>query len=486
MLVWIAVIPILLLAASAWRRAQYRDLIRIEDHTRDVQGAIQDLLISLSDAETGRRGFIATGDPKYLESVQEAAVKSPEIVHRLADLTRDNPVQQRNVQELERLVTDRLELLKATSQRGGQDAAVEEEKRNGLAVSTRLGKVMGEMRADESHLLDLRKRATAAADFEAYALLIAGSIATILLLVWVYRIVSHYAAGRDQAESEVRRANQQLQDKIGQLDQLNHELEIRVKERTASLERSNRDLQQFAFVASHDLQEPLRMVVSYLGLLAKTFQDKIDPEAARYMQFAVDGATRMQTLIRDLLAYAQSGAQEPMLTHTRLNEVLSQARYSLLESIRETEAEITAGPLPDVEVDPLKMSLVFQNLISNAIKFRQPGGKPRIHIDVLKDAGEWRVSVRDHGIGFDPKYAEKIFGAFQRLHGKSEYPGTGIGLAICKRIIEGHGGRIWADAHPGDGATFYFTLPALDESFPAGDAALGAAALSSGKQQGLE
>jgi signal transduction histidine kinase len=485
-LVWIATIPILLLGASGWRRAHYRELIRMVDHTREVQGTIQDLLVSLNDAETGRRGFIATGDSNYLAVVDGAAAKSPAIVHRLSDLTRDNPAQQGNAQELARLVGDRLELLRQTAQPGGQDVAVQEEKRNGLAVSTRLGQVMAEMTAEESRLLDRRKQATAAADVEADALLIAGAIATILLLLWAYRIVRQYAAGRDRAESEVRQANRQLQDKIEQMDRLNHELEDRVQERTASLERSNRDLQQFAFVASHDLQEPLRMVVSYLGLLGKACQNKLDADAEKYMQFAADGAARMQTLIRDLLAYAQAGSQAPVLTPTRLNEVVSQARYSLLESIRETGAEITIGPLPDVEVDPLKLSLVFQNLLSNAIKFRRPEEKPRIHIEVRKGAGEWLVSVRDQGIGFDTRYAEKIFGAFQRLHGKSEYPGTGIGLAICKRIIEGHGGRIWAEAHPGEGATFHFTLPALDDSLPADAATLGAAASSSGKHRGTE
>jgi signal transduction histidine kinase len=456
------------------------------EHTRDVQVGIQDLLISLTDAETGRRGFIATGDANYLALVDQAAAESSRIVHRLSDLTQDNPVQQRNMQALARLVSDRVDLLKQTAHAGGQDAALQEEKRTGLTVSLQLGKAMAAMTAEENGLLDQRKRATAAADMEADALLIAGAIATILLLIWAYRIVRLYAAGRDRAEAEVRQANHQLQEKIAQLDRLNHELEDRVKERTESLERSNRDLQQFAFVASHDLQEPLRMVVSYLGLLEKACRDKLDAETQKYMHFAVDGASRMQTLIRDLLAYAQSGSQTPVLTQTRLQDVVGQARYSLLESIRETGAEITMGPLPDVEVDPLKMSLVFQNLLSNAIKFRQPGQKPQVHIDVRREAGEWHVSVRDNGIGFDEKYADRIFGAFQRLHGKSEYPGTGIGLAICKRIIEGHGGRIWAEAHPGAGAAFHFTLPALDDSSPAEDAAWSAAAISSGKQRGTE
>ena len=321
-------------------------------------------------------------------------------------------------------------------------------------------------------------------DWEASAFLIASSIATILLLLWAYRIIRQYAAQRDRAELEVHQANNELQVKIEQLDQLNQELEERVKERTAGLERSNQDLQQFAFVASHDLQEPLRMVSSYLGLLSKSCQGKLDAEAEKYIGFAVDGAARMQALIRDLLAYAQVSTQAPVLTRTRLADVVSQARYALLASVRETGAEIATEPLPEVEVDPLKMSLVFQNLLSNAIKFRQPGGKPCIQIEARKEDGEWRISVRDRGIGFDPKYAKKIFGAFQRLHGKAEYPGTGIGLAICSRIIDGHGGRIWAEAHPGAGATFHFTLPELSDSVPAEDDSAGTAATPRGQRSG--
>lgn len=210
------------------------------------------------------------------------------------------------------------------------------------------------------------------------------------------------------------------------------------------------------------------MVLSYLELLKRACHGTLEPEAEKYMSFAADGAARMQVLIKDLLAYAQVGSQAPVLARTQLNELVSQARYSLLVSIRETGAEITAGPLPDLEVDPVKMSLVFQNLLSNAIKFRQPGQKPCIHIEARKEAGEWKVSVRDSGIGFDPKFSDKIFGAFQRLHAKSQYPGTGIGLAICKRIVEGHGGRIWAEAHPGAGAVFHFTLPDLVDSEAAG------------------
>jgi len=232
------------------------------------------------------------------------------------------------------------------------------------------------------------------------------------------------------------------------------------------------------------LQEPLRMVSSYLGLLSKVCQGKLDAEAEKYIAFAVEGATRMQALIRDLLAYAQASTQTPVLVRTRLNEVVSQARHALLTSIRESGAEIVVGPLPEVEVDPLKLSLVFQNVFSNAIKFRQPGGQPNIRIEAQQEGCEWRISVRDSGIGFDPKYAKKIFGAFQRLHGKDAYPGTGIGLAICSRIIEIHGGRIWAEAGPGTGAAFHFTLPALAGSLTSAEDSANTAAFSTGGGRG--
>ena len=184
------------------------------------------------------------------------------------------------------------------------------------------------------------------------------------------------------------------------------------------------------------------------------------------MGFAADGAKRMQALISDLLAYTRSDTQNLTLVRTPLETVVNQACYNLNESIRETEAEISVAPLPQVDVDVLKMGLVFQNLISNALKFRKPGEKPHIHIAAEEGVGEWRISVRDEGIGFAPKYAEKIFVVFQRLHGTRQYPGTGIGLAICKRIIDGHGGRIWADSSPGAGATFLFTLPVRASTHP--------------------
>ena len=440
------------------------------DHTREVQSTISDLMTDLSNAETARRGFSITGDSTYLATVDAAALDAAGLVKRLGSLTRDNPVEQRPAGEFENLFGQRMDLLERTAQlsrTGGADAVRAVERETGLSISAQLRDAAGKMIAEEDRLLKIRRQATDKADWEETALFVAGGIATILLLLWAYRIVQQYSRERDAAESLVIQANQKLEGQIAQVDRLNQELENRVRARTEDLERSNRDLQQFAYVASHDLQEPLRMVVSYVGLLQKLRQGRLEEEEAKYMAFAVDGAKRMQALIGDLLTYARADSQSSTPNLAPLNGVVGQARYSLLESIRETQAEIIVGPLPDLEVDGVKLGLVFQNLISNAIKFCKSGEKPRIYIQAQQDGGEWTVTVRDEGIGFAPKYAEKIFDVFQRLHGVRQYPGTGIGLAICKRIVEGYGGRIWAESAPDAGATFFFTLPAEEGPRPA-------------------
>ncbi len=225
------------------------------------------------------------------------------------------------------------------------------------------------------------------------------------------------------------------------------------------LARSNTDLQQFAYVASHDLQEPLRMIASYTQLLARRYKGKLDPEADDFIGYAVDGANRMQRLIQDLLAYARVDTQAQVFAPTSLEAVVGHALDNVRAAVEESRAVVTHDPLPTVMADERQLLQLFQNLLSNALKFRgdQP---PRVHVSAERHDHEWRFAVRDNGIGIDPQYADKIFVIFQRLHNIGEYPGTGIGLAICKKIVERHGGRIWLESQPGQGATFYFTLPA--------------------------
>ncbi len=234
-----------------------------------------------------------------------------------------------------------------------------------------------------------------------------------------------------------------------------------LKHASAELARSNTELQQFAYVASHDLSEPLRMIVSYLDLLVARHRAGLNAEAQEFIGYAVDGAQRMQKLIDDLLAYARVDNRGRELKPVDLDAVLAEAQRNLKLRITESGAEIEHGPLPKVMGDASQLAQVFQNILSNAIKFR---GKepPRIRIGAEAVGGEWKLSIQDNGIGIDPKHFERLFVIFQRLHTRHEYPGTGIGLAICKKIIERHGGRIWVESKPGQGTAFFFTLGAAD------------------------
>jgi signal transduction histidine kinase len=241
------------------------------------------------------------------------------------------------------------------------------------------------------------------------------------------------------------------------------ELARKVKE----LARSNKELEQFAYVASHDLQEPLRMVAAYTQLLAERYQGKLDEQADKYIRYAVDGATRMQTLIQDLLAFSRAGREGMDVQDTDCNQVVKQAILNLEARIHEARAEIQLQPLPRLAANAGQLRQVFQNLIGNALKFR---GKdpPRVRIDARQKRGEWEFSVADNGIGIPADQRDNLFVIFQRLHTREEYPGNGIGLSICKRIVERHGGRIWVESKEGEGATFKFTLSAGLQACPKG------------------
>jgi PAS domain S-box-containing protein len=224
------------------------------------------------------------------------------------------------------------------------------------------------------------------------------------------------------------------------------------------LARSNRDLEQFAYVASHDLQEPLRMISSYVQLLAERYHAQLDDRADRYIAYAVDGANRMKLLINDLLAYSRVGTHGKPLVLTDSQAVLQEVLADLQVAIEEQQATVTHDALPPVLADEVQLGQLFRNLIGNALKFRGEA-PPRIHVGIQRENAAWRFCVADNGIGLEPKYAERIFVIFRRLHGPDEYPGTGMGLAICKKIVERHGGRIWVESQLDQGATFYFTLP---------------------------
>jgi len=229
--------------------------------------------------------------------------------------------------------------------------------------------------------------------------------------------------------------------------------------RSVELKRSNDDLQQFAYIAAHDLQEPLRMVASYTQLLSRRYKGKLDSDADEFIGYAVDGAHRMQLLIGDLLAYCRVGTTGKELRETSSEAALEQALLNLQGAIQESSGVVTHDPLPIVIADGAQLVQLFQNVVGNAIKYRS-AELPRVHVSAKKNGGkEWIFSMRDNGLGIDPQYFEKIFAMFQRLHGREEFSGTGIGLTVCKKIAERHGGRMWVESEPGKGSTFYFALP---------------------------
>ena len=233
-----------------------------------------------------------------------------------------------------------------------------------------------------------------------------------------------------------------------------------LERRSEELERSNRDLEQFAYIVSHDLQEPLRMVSSYTTLLAEDLGDSLDDTARRHLEFAHDGAVRMQQLVRDLLRYSRvSRGADTGRQRVDCDQLVETAKMDLHEAIASAGATVTHDPLPTVTGMPTELRRLFTNLVGNAVKFR--GDEPvHVHVGAARAGSMWRFSVADNGIGLDPAQTERIFEVFKRLHPRGRYPGTGIGLAICRKVVEHHGGRIWVESQPGSGATFWFTLPA--------------------------
>ncbi|MBU1670701.1 MAG: HAMP domain-containing protein [Actinobacteria bacterium] len=363
-------------------------------------------------------------------------------------------------------------------------------------LASRIEEVATKTRNTEVELLDVMVRAGATfqASITSVEKATDSTIAITLLLVgvavvlagglgyFVTRSISRPISVLTEATAELSRGNLGVRAEVESRDELGHlagsfnrmsvdlkssqdrllaltaTLEKRVEERTRALQRSNAELEQFAYVASHDLQEPLRAVTSYAELLEMKYSDVLDERAMKYLGHMTGGVTRMQALINDLLSYSRVGTRGKELAPAGMDKALDEALQNLEKALEESGARVTRDPLPEVEADATQVRQLFQNLIGNAVKFR--GDRvPEIHVGVERRNGEWLFSVKDNGIGFDPKYNDRVFEIFQRLHGRKEYEGTGIGLALCRRIVERHGGRIWVESEPGVGTTFFFTMP---------------------------
>lgn len=443
-----------------WSFIQQKETTERVAKSRAILRKLESLFSTVKDAETGQRGYLLTGQASYLEPYHSAIKKLKPQVEELQTLTKADSKQQQHLSTLNPLITQKLaELQKSINLRQNQgfDAALSEVLTNeGKQLMDRIRDTIHQMQQDKNQQLQtwLRQREEVAA--RGQLTFSAGIVLNLVSFYLVYRAIQQEMRERKQAEVLLK--------------QLNEALEARVQERTAQLKEanahllySNRELEQFAYVASHDLQEPLRAVNSYAQLLARKYQGNLDAKADKYLGYIIEGATRMQQLINDLLEFSRVGTRGKPLQPTACETVLSQVLENLKVALFESQAQVTHDPLPIVMGDEIQLIQLFQNLISNAIKFRREE-PPQVHISAVQRENDWIFGVLDNGIGMEPEYFDRIFTIFQRLHSRAEYPGTGIGLAVCKKIIERHGGSIWVESELGVGTTFFFTLPQTSQS----------------------
>lgn len=413
------------------------------EHSNTVIAQASNVLKLIIDMETGLRGYLLTDDSRFLEPYHQAESVYNTSFSALQTLVTDNPAQTEILQTFD------------TSFNGWQQFAVDAIENHANAIVTDVEtQLIGKQQMDtlrdqlasfvnaEARLRSERIQVTQSTLlFVVISVIVGGLVVGSLLAFMIRQQLINLSQTYEQA---LLLSRQQAKEILSQQDKLR---------------QSNEQLQQFAYIASHDLQEPLRMITSYVQLLQKRYADQLDTDAKDFIGYAVDGAARMKELIAGLLQYSrlETGEQQPFIL-TSLEEVLDKTLINLSVAIAESGTVITHDNLPEVQVHPLQMTQLFQNLIGNAIKFRDQ--EPlKIHIGVTQHETEWQFGVRDNGIGIAPEYRERIFGMFQRLHTRAVYEGTGIGLAVCKKIVERHNGRIWVDSTVGNGATFYFTLP---------------------------
>ncbi|MFB4419932.1 ATP-binding protein [Streptomyces sp. QL37] len=475
-------------------------LSRISDRTTDLVDRIQparsasfQLQNSLVDQETGVRGFALTGDPSFLEPYESGMRAERERLARVRSLIGDKQPYVDDLREIEkasqRWRTLRAEPLiatvRASGPRGASSAPILQSKEDFDALRVTYT-------AQQSHLDEARDQARAELDDARttrdrvlIALLIGFVLAVVSLSLLLQRMVGRPLNALTAASDRVRegaftsrievRGPSDVRAVAAAAEDMRRRLvtelaesqdrETLLAEQTTELRRSNSELEQFAYVASHDLQEPLRKVASFCQLLDKRYGSELDERGRQYIDFAVDGAKRMQVLINDLLTFSRVGRVQQSWKPVDLDASLDRALSNLTLAIEESGAVLEReDPLPELLGDPTSLTMVWQNLVGNAVKFRRRDVPCRITVTCVQEGDDWHLTVADNGIGIPPEFADKVFVIFQRLHARDEYEGTGIGLSLCRKIIEFHGGRIWLDPEPAEGTLIHFTLPVLPEA----------------------
>jgi signal transduction histidine kinase len=414
---------------------------------QNLNSCVEQLGDLAKDAQAGERGFIITGQDAYLRPLQHANATLATQVRACAHAADGRPAEireqifafidvvQKRLAQANRIVSEQ----RAHGARAAiEDLKINESEATADDIRRRAGNLERSLGEEQSDFRDKQRKLTRTA----YLIFLFGTLALLAVMLSLYSVLLSYLHDRDAANAELQRVNA--------------ELESRIEDRTKDLTRANEELRQFAYVASHDLQEPLRTITSFTQLLETRYKGQLDQDADEFMDYIVAAARRMTDLINGLLALGRLRKAGQGTAPVSFNDLLREAEISLQAAIRESGAEIISGPLPSLVVDGVQFAQVLQNLISNAIKYRRDE-RPRVVIRAERDSSNWIFSVSDNGRGFDQKFAERIFGLFQRLHPR-EVSGTGMGLSIARGIVERHGGRIWAESKEGQGSAFLFTL----------------------------
>jgi len=472
LLLWVGVPLALMFAIMVWTGVRLSQSFQGREVERVYFLHLTNLQTALLNVETGIRGYALSGEKRYLEpytlGTRDAALA-------LKQLALDTDFRAEVVPlsaEAQGFVQNWTRRSIATVEQSGFDKlgqleVIAEGKTRLDRLRTRLNTIFAASETRRTALRLENGQLTQQVMILPLLVLLLVLVGFLFLRLGLVRLVLEpverlRVATASLAAGEVAvRVHIQSGDELGELAHtLNRSAEI-LEQKNADLLRSNRELEQFAYVASHDLQEPLRMVSSYTQLLKKRYSGQLDAKADQYIEFAVDGASRMQRLIQDLLAFSRVGTHPLELTETDLNSVLTEVVQNLKLALEDSGGEVVFDSLPRVWADRGQVSQVLQNLVGNALKFHREGVAPRVQIRARRDGPAWEISVQDNGIGIAPDYFERIFIIFQRLHTKEQYSGSGIGLAIVKKIIERHGGKLWLESSSGEGSTFRFTLPAV-------------------------